>query len=434
MVQQPRQEGHPYRVSLATPDGGTGCVVSNDQGQTLTLTPRPKESPTSAPASTTTDTPTPTTTSSTLTTVPVTTTTSAPPAPAPTTTSTPTPTSVISTSSSVLSLPTTTQPPETTVTSLPPSTTLSTDSTIPTFSPSSSLSTSTPGLSGGATSSPAPGHNAKDANLNKDQTIALVVAPLSGIFLAIIAYLIWRKRKARRRHAPKTASLSSAPREAYGDEEDQTAVNTLLNRRMGSTRSMRTQHSVATTDILMRASEDSSGPLRSHPISLAPMMLGAIPQSPMSLNNGKDEKSENSEESSFKSAAAKNESEPSSGSSPILAPFGQEYIHGHFRYSSAPMRYVTRLDAAPSAVAGEATMEGPQTSSTTASTSQTRHMSWVMNPFGRSTSTVPSPSRGVPPSDWISPMRRQGEQRVSSLTSDEARRWEAIRTDERDSS
>lgn len=191
---------------------------------------------------------------------------------------------------------------------------------------------------------------------------------------------------------------------------------------------------MATTDILLRASEDGVGPLRSHPISLAPMMLGAIPQSPLSTN-----KTDKSDDSSFKSAAAKNDEseEGSSGSSPILAPFGQEYIHGHIRYSSAPMKYVTRLDAGDGAAApteaGEAAdIEGSQTSPTG---SQTRHMSWMMNPFGRSSSTIPSTSRTVTPGDWITPSTRVLEdQRVSSVRSDggDGVEWKSAQGDEKE--
>lgn len=287
----------------------------------------------------------------------------------------------------------------------------------------------------GGQSPPAPGNAAKEANLNKDQITALVVAPLSAILLAIIAYLIWRKRKAKTPHqTPETSPLSAAasrPGRNYADDDEQQPMaTTLLNRRIGSTRSTGTQNSMATTDILLRASEDNAGPLRSHPISLAPMMLGAIPQSPLSTN--KDEKSDNS---SFKSAIAKNESEGSSGSSPILAPFGQEYIHGHIRYSSAPMRYVTRLDtgSAPEVTGEAGELEGSQTSPTS---SQTRHMSWMMNPFGRSSSTIPSTSRTVPPGDWITTSTRlQEHQRVSSLRSDvEVGEWKGGQSDEKNPS
>lgn len=286
----------------------------------------------------------------------------------------------------------------------------------------------------GGQSPPVPGNDAKDANLDKNQITALVVAPLSAILLAIIAYLIWRKRKAKPHQTPETAPLSSAasrPGGNYGDDDEQQQMaTTLLNRRIGSTRSTGTQNSLATTDILLRASEDNAGPLRSHPIPLAPMMLGAIPQSPLSTN--KDEKSDNS---SFKSATARHESEGSSGSSPILAPFGQEYIHGHIRYSSAPMRYVTRLDAgsAPEFVGEAGEIEGSPTSPTS---SQTRHMSWMMNPFGRSGSTIPSTSRTVPPGDWITTSTRlQEHQRVSSLRSDvEVGEWKGGHSDEKNPS
>lgn len=294
---------------------------------------------------------------------------------------------------------------------------------------------------GGQTPPPAPGNDAKEANLNKNQITALVVTPLSAILLAIIAYLIWRKRKTKPQQTTETAPLSGAasrPGGNYADDDEQQQqqqpmATTLLNRRLGSTRSTGTQNSMATTDILLRASEDNNaGPLRSHPISLAPMMLGAIPQSPLSTN--KDEKSDNS---SFKSATAKNESEGSSGSSPILAPFGQEYIHGHIRYSSAPMRYVTRLDAgSPAEVGGEAGEMESGSQQTSPTSTQTRHMSWMMNPFGRSSSTIPSTSRTVPPGDWITTSTRlQEHQRVSSLRSDvEVGEWKGVQNDEKNPS
>lgn len=270
---------------------------------------------------------------------------------------------------------------------------------------------------GAATSKPAPGNAAKEANLTKGETVALVAVPLGGIFLALIAYFIWRRRTATS-ETSETAPLSKSRRD-YLDEDDQPIADTPLNRRWGSFRSMGTQPSVATTDILLRGSEDSGGPLRSHPLSAPAMMLGAIPQSPLSVK---------SEKSSFKSAVAKHESEESSGSSPILAPFGQEYMHGHIRYSSSPMKYVTKLDAPPSPEARVAIVEGSQASSSTAP--QTKHMSWMMNPFGRSSASAPGSSRIVEPSDWISPPRMLADQRVVSLPSVRGEKWEAVQTHE----
>lgn len=97
---------------VAMADGGTGCVVSNNFGQTLTLTPRPKETPSSVPASTST--------------VPSTEPTSTDTVPVPTTptesTTVPSPIPVTDTSTFITSLPTgpsTTQSTDTSVTSPP---------------------------------------------------------------------------------------------------------------------------------------------------------------------------------------------------------------------------------------------------------------------------------------------------------------------------
>lgn len=242
------------------------------------------------------------------------------------------------------------------------------------------------------------------ANLNRGQTISLVAAPLGTIILAVFAYLFWRRRRNAKSHTGNTTPLQQAPARDLADDEQPMAET--LRRGPGSQHSSNSPPSVTTTDILLRA-EDDGGPLRSHPIT----MLGPIPQSPWSQKDGSYQGS-----GSFRMSGAahvEGSDGDSTYSDPILAPFGQEYIHGRIRYSPSPMKYVTKLDDSLEVESSEAVVDHNSASSSR----ESKHQSWASGRRSRrmdpSSSSVPN-SPTTTERDWISPMN------VESST---PRRW-----------
>lgn len=254
--------------------------------------------------------------------------------------------------------------------------------------------------SAAAASTPVPTSSAKlGANLNRGQTAALIATPLGTLLAGIIVYLWWRRRRGTGSSQAHSSRLSPS--------DGPNMAESGLRRWTGSPRSSGAPPSVATTDILM--ADDESGPLRSHPVT----MLGPVPQSPWQESNGAS--------GSFKSAQA----DPSAGASsspdhsddndsthagPVLGPFGQEFMHGHIRYSQSPMRYVTKLSDAQGAGSAEAMVDqGAERPSPKNSkdSREVRHHSWTLNRWTRSrdrdTSSAPdSPWKSE--NDWVSPV------------------------------
>lgn len=269
------------------------------------------------------------------------------------------------------------------------------------------------------------------ANLNRDQTVALVAAPLGAIFLAVVVYLMWRRRRQAKSHtASETSPLQEGPSRDLAEDEQPMAET--LHRgpaRSASQNSSVSPPSVTTTDILSRADEEG-GPLRSHPVT----MLGPIPQSPWSRKSRSHRGSGSYRMSG--AAPADGSDGDSTYSEPILAPFGQEYIHGRIRYASSPMKFVTTLEESPQIQSSEAVVDHNSSSS---GSKESRRQSWGSARWSRrnfkdpSTSSVPN-SPKTPGSDWISPLDvgASGTRRWSLTGRQGGNRWQEIYPDNMD--
>lgn len=266
--------------------------------------------------------------------------------------------------------------------------------------------------------------------MSTSQTAALIATPLVTLLVGTIIYWYWRRRKG-------AGASSQTHSSSLGSRDGPRMAESGLRRWGSSHNSSGAPASVATTDILM--ADDEHGPLRSHPVT----MLGPIPQSPWQDSNGASP--------SFKSAQSSpdhsdhnNEDNDSTYEGPILAPFGQEYIHGHIRYSQSPMRYVTKLSAPHEADSAEGVIEqspGPSPKSQESPGSpkdvkESKPHSWSFKkwtrPRDRSTSSVPN-APTTADNDWITPIGWDdwGARRRLSLRQEYAQRERAAEGRER---
>ncbi|CAN8104914.1 unnamed protein product [Discula destructiva] len=331
-------------------DGGTGCVVSNNQGQTVTVMAFQKTG--SPPTPTTSGTLGTTLSPSTPTPVPTTKTTST----APPLIATPTSATTNATSRFITSVPIATSTTTSFVTSRPvaspvytisPIVTNSAATTLISSSASQSAASSTGAIGIGilppASSSAA--ETGRGAHLGTGETTALIATPIAAIAISIIVYCLWWRRRRQRptTRASEAISLQDSPRREYEDDYVQSMTERPgLIRHMASMGSVGTQPSMATTsETLLRgpdADQDGGGPLRSHPFA----MLGAMLRSPARRTRAAGEAG------AFKKAAAathhRHESGKSSVSTATLTPFRQEYGNDNSQYWMSPARYNFKND------------------------------------------------------------------------------------------
>lgn len=287
----------------------------------------------------------------------------------------------------------------------------------PTPSTSPATSDAAPGTILPPSATPSQPSNANDnvgANLSRTQTAALIAAPLGSILVAVMVYMLWW----RRRRSPPQHSVESTPLQRQPPMDEFRGSEPPTMAAPGSPPSL-ARVSSATTEILMGVYRDR-GPLRSHPVTISESDLQSGShrnsdsfQSVDATQGGSGSSSSSGGGGGGRDSGSGGNEDDEDGSSgdaeqaheeTVLAPFGNEFIHGSVRYSSTPMRYVTRLDE-PDLHRGssEAVIEtGPRLP-----TPKERRQSWNPARWSRRKDSEMFPKRHSatrPGSDWITPI------------------------------